>query len=579
MHMRTALTMLAVFCLLTLMATVASSAVVQVGSVDLIASRNGPDVGDVTVNWDDVSGELQVVIELTSTLGLDETHLYVGLTPPTKSAPGQFPYSHEGLGGATTDTYEFGEIGAYSHQTIYVAVHAALTDGRTAWADGELIGGKGNGKGNFAMYFTVELPALAPLPDITAPEVISTSPDNGDTGVGINTNITATFSEEMLLATIDDTTFTLYQGVTPIAGAVTYADGTATFNPDFDLAANETFTATITTGATDLAGNPLASDYVWSFATGAGADATAPTVTSTSPDNGDTDVSVSTNVTATFSEAMLPATIDETSFTLYQGLTPIAGAVSYLAGTATFNPTVSLAPNTTFTATITTGATDLAGNPLASDYVWTFTTGAALLGSAGNFAVLAGTTVTNTASFTVVNGDLGVWPGTAVTGFGPGIVNGTIHAGDAVAQQAQADLTVAYNDLAGRVAPAPITVAGNIGGQTLSPGLYKSTSSLAISSGDLTLDAGGDADAVFIFQIASTLTTTVGRQIILAGGANPANIYWQVGTSATLGTDSVFMGSILANVSITVTTGATVTGSLLARSGAVTLDDNTVSLP
>src|SRR4030095_2289467 len=179
---------------------------------------------------------------------------------------------------------------------------------------------------------------------------------------------------------------------------------------------------------------------------------------------------------------------------------------------------------------------------------------------------------------TTVNGDLGLSPGTAVTGFPPGIVNGSIHAADAAAPQAQADLLSAYNDAAGRTVGA-ITVAGNLGGQTLPPGLYTSPPSLEISSGDLTLDAQGDANAVFIFQMASTLTTTVGRQVILSDGARAANVFWQVGSSATLGTSSVFKGNILALASITVTTGATVEGRLLARTAAVTLDSNDIRLP
>ena len=138
-------------------------------------------------------------------------------------------------------------------------------------------------------------------------------------------------------------------------------------------------------------------------------------------------------------------------------------------------------------------------------------------------------------------------------------------------------MTTAYNDAAGRTEGAT-AVAGNLGGQTLTPGLYKSTSSLEISSGDLTLDALGDANAVFIFQMASTLTTTVGRQVILSGGARAANVFWQVGSSATLGTGSVFKGNILALASITVTTGATVEGRLLARIAAVTLDSNIIGL-
>jgi hypothetical protein len=124
-----------------------------------------------------------------------------------------------------------------------------------------------------------------------------------------------------------------------------------------------------------------------------------------------------------------------------------------------------------------------------------------------------------------------------------------------------------------------VTVAGNLGGQTLTPGLYKSTSSLEISSGDLTLDAQGDANAVFIFQIASTLTTTSGRQVILSGGAKAANIFWQVGSSATLGTTSVFKGTIMADQAITLTTGARLDGRALARIAAVTLDANIMTMP
>jgi hypothetical protein len=200
-----------------------------------------------------------------------------------------------------------------------------------------------------------------------------------------------------------------------------------------------------------------------------------------------------------------------------------------------------------------------------------------VLGAAGNFAVLAGSTVTNTGA-SQVTGDLGVSPGTAVTGFPPGTVNGTIHAGDPAAAQAIADLTTAIGDAAGRTA-GPVSVAGNIGGQTLTPGLYASTSSLAISSGDLTLDAQGNANAVFIFQIASSLTTTSGRQVILAGGAQSSNIFWQVGSSATIGTNSVFKGTIMALQSITLATGATLDGRALAEIAGVTLQGNTITKP
>jgi hypothetical protein len=196
---------------------------------------------------------------------------------------------------------------------------------------------------------------------------------------------------------------------------------------------------------------------------------------------------------------------------------------------------------------------------------------------ADNFAILAGSTVANT-GFTIINGDLGLSAGSAVTGFPPGIVNGTQHVADSTAAQAQLDLTTAYNDAAGRTVGV-ISVAGNLGGLTLPPGLYKSTSSLEISSGDLTLDARGDANAVFIFQMASTLTTTSGRQVILSGGAKAANVFWQVGTSATLGTTCSFKGTIMADQAITLNTGAILEGRALARIAAVTLDSNLITIP
>jgi hypothetical protein len=200
-----------------------------------------------------------------------------------------------------------------------------------------------------------------------------------------------------------------------------------------------------------------------------------------------------------------------------------------------------------------------------------------VLGAAANFVVLAGSTVANTGS-TIIHGDLGLSPGSAVDGFPPGTVVGMQHVTDTTAAQAKLDLTTAYNDAAGRTV-APISVAGNIGGMTLAPGLYKSTDSLEISSGDLTLDAQGDANGVFIFQIASTLTTTSGRAVILSGGAKAANVFWQVGTSATLGTTSVFKGTIMADQSITLMTGATLEGRALARIAAVTLAGNVITLP
>jgi uncharacterized repeat protein (TIGR01451 family) len=201
------------------------------------------------------------------------------------------------------------------------------------------------------------------------------------------------------------------------------------------------------------------------------------------------------------------------------------------------------------------------------------------LNSAGNFTVLGSSTVTNTGP-TIVNGNVGLFPGSAVTGFPPGtVVGGSIHAADATAGTAQGDLTAAYNDAAGRTAPTIIAVP-DIGGQTLPAGLYKTGATPSVGiTGTLTLDGGGNANAVFIFQIASTLTTASGSQVVLINGANAANIFWQVGSSATLGTTSIFNGTILAQVSITVKTGATLNGRALARTGAVTLDSNIMVNP
>jgi hypothetical protein len=199
------------------------------------------------------------------------------------------------------------------------------------------------------------------------------------------------------------------------------------------------------------------------------------------------------------------------------------------------------------------------------------------LGSAAPFAVLGGSTVTSTGP-TIINGDVGVWAGTAyVPGTPAATVNGTIHAGDTVAQHAQASLLVAFNDAAGRTT-APINVdAADLGGRTLAPGLYKSHSSLAIT-GDLTLNANGNPNAVWIFQVGSALTVNGSARVILSGGATAGNVFWQVGSSATLGSHSAFKGTIMAYASITIVSGATLDGRALARIGAVTLDSNNVTV-
>jgi hypothetical protein len=197
------------------------------------------------------------------------------------------------------------------------------------------------------------------------------------------------------------------------------------------------------------------------------------------------------------------------------------------------------------------------------------------LGTAGSYAVLAGSTVTNTGS-SVLTGDLGLSPGSSVTGFPPGIVNGTINKANGPAAQAQSDLTAAYVQAAGLASTGTLT-GQDLGGKVLTPGVYFFASSAQLT-GTLTLDAQGNPNALFVFQIGSTLTTASKSAVIFANGLVDKYVFWQVGSSATLGTGTAFAGNILALTSITLTTGASITcGSALARNGAVTLDTNTIS--
>lgn len=192
------------------------------------------------------------------------------------------------------------------------------------------------------------------------------------------------------------------------------------------------------------------------------------------------------------------------------------------------------------------------------------------LGTAGTYSVLGGQTVTNTGP-TVLSDNVGVSPGTAITGFPPGVALGDTHSANAHSLQAQSDLTIAYNDAAGQ-APDE-SISGDLGGLTLEPGVYNASSSIGLT-GTVTLDAQGDPDAVFIFQVGSTLTTASASTVALLNDAQACNVFWQIGSSATLGTNTTFVGTIMALTSISVTTGTTVDGRALARNGSVTLDSN-----
>src|SRR5207302_1332729 len=290
---------------------------------------------------------------------------------------------------------------------------------------------------------------LAIPADTTAPTVTFTVPTNAATGVAISQKIAVAFSEAMDPLTITTANFTLKQGTAAVAGTVSYAGVTATFTPASALVPLTAYTATITTRARDLAGNSLATDLGWNFSTAAPSATPLRSVTSTVPASAATGVAISQKIAAAFSEAMDPLTINTASLRVTgPGGTVITGTVGYdvISKIATLTPTSNLAPNAVYTATVTTGTRDLAGNALAANFVWSFTTAVTpagqapvALGAATTFAVLAGSTVTNTGA-TTVNGDLGLSPGIAVTGFPPGTVNGTIYAGVPAAAQAQLDL-------------------------------------------------------------------------------------------------------------------------------------------
>lgn len=430
-----------------------------------------------------------------------------------------------------------------------------------------------------------------------SPSVIATDPINLATGVLLNKIVTASFNVTMDPLSITSTSFTLKNGTTPVTGTVNYNGTTAFFTPTSALAPSTTYTGTITTGAKNTDGIPLGTNYVWTFTTGT---ISAPRVTSTDPLNLATGVALNKVISATFSEAMDPSKITTTTFTLMNGTTVVSGTVNYSGTIATFTPSVNLLSGTTYTAKITTGAMNIAGTPLANDYVWTFNTNATLgpvgvdLKSAGRFGILAGVGVSNNAGFSQIrNLDVGISPGkrSSVTGFPPAIVvNGSIFASDDIAPpgvaamlaQAKLDLVAAYLFAEGATFPAPVTVSGDQGGKTLAPGIYKSTSTLLIQSGNLTLDAQGDANAVWIFQVASGFTTVggAGGSVILTGGAQAKNVYWQTGSSAVIGDYTTFYGNVLALQSITMNSHATAVGRMLAQNGAVVMTStNTIDKP
>lgn len=438
--------------------------------------------------------------------------------------------------------------------------------------------------------------APASLTDVIKPSVIVTIPATttpGPTiGPAVNAAITATFSESMDPATITDTSFTVADttggGSTPVAGTVTFVVSSkiASFKSGIDLVAGNTYTATIVgTGSapvTDLAGNALAgntaalpdaSDYVWSFDPTGPPDLTAPTITLTFPVDGDIDVALNSSVNATFDEAMDPSTIDTLSFTLEPTASPGAfevGVVTYDAvnDIATFNPSSNLDPSTQYTATVTIAATDLAGNALDDlgglQDPWSFTTGTGLapgaiaLGSTDTFGIMATSAIT-CVPVCIINGDVSLDPGTSITG--PPVVNGEIHINDTVSAQARIDLLTAYNEA--KTLPPGTTIANLFG--TLAPGTYTSGSTMDVTA-PLVLDASGNANAVWVFQIGSSLTTSA--DVSLLNGAQAKNVFWVPTSDATIGVGTTFSGTIVSGRDVTAVSGVTINGRILA--GAIT---------
>ena len=431
--------------------------------------------------------------------------------------------------------------------------------------------------------------------DTTAPAVSVTVPVGAATNIPVNLDINVAFSEAMNPSTINTNSFTLKQGNAFVNGRVSYVNGTATFAPATNLVNNTDYTAEITTAAKDLAGNALLNNFIWSFTTSASPDTNQPSVIGTNPTNTAANVALNQTVNATFSAAMDPSTISTANFMVTgPGTTNVIGTVAYVAASqiAIFTPATNLLSGTTYTNTITTAVKDLAGNALATNFVWSFTTGTQVdtnmmpinLGAASTFAILATAAISGGGD--QINGDVGLHPGSS-QGIPPSEINGTVHVNDQAVINAQNSLLAAYNQAVSQSANAQ-SLPGDLGGLTLAPGLYINGSSTGISgtgaNAILTLDAQGDANAVFIFKMGSTLTTDSGTSIVLSGGAQAKNIYWQVGSSATLGTTTTFKGNILAAVSITVNNGSVVDGRLFAgsggdASGAVTVQSSTVTVP
>ncbi|MBF0408091.1 MAG: Ig-like domain-containing protein [Candidatus Riflebacteria bacterium] len=459
------------------------------------------------------------------------------------------------------------------------------------------------------------------VPDTTPPTVVYVAPASGAIEVAVNRKPVASFSEDMDPATINQTTFKMIASDgTNVIGSVTYSASVATFTPTNNLAFNSSYTVIISSGAKDLAGNRLTASYSWTFVT-----AVRPTVVSTNPASNATDVPINKKLLVTFSKDMNADTITNLSFTV----AGVAGTVTYDSVTriATFKPTANYAINAPYTAVISSGVKDLAGNALEKDYSWTFTTGLRTLAEPvalgaveafGNFGGGAG--MTNQGLLTVVNGDIGTTGvSTMITGFhdtagnvytettlNKGKVNGIIHSATAppgsvagvIAANCDLDARSAFDKLSPDLLPGGIDVsaygggAGQLGNRTLLPGIYKSApGTYAIQDGPLTLDAQGDANAVWVFQMASSLTVggpgaAFPQSVILVNGALAKNVYWQVGSAATInaGGGGTMVGTIIARAGATFSTAGnvnivTLNGRAIGLDASVTIVNTVINVP
>ena len=458
----------------------------------------------------------------------------------------------------------------------------------------------------------------------TIPIVVSTSPVNGAADVVLNKVVTASFSKVMNPATMDRTTFLLSNGTTPVLGDVTYTGNTASFKPVVNLLPNTLYTGIITTGVRDSSGNALASNYTWTFRTGVLLDIIKPLVVSTDPINGAFNVPLNKVITATFSENMDLSSINNTTFLVKNGTATIPGTITYTGKVASFVPTGGLASNTLYTGTITIGARDISGNTLASDYTWTFTTippvviPPVISPTLIVFGVFGGNAgITNQGLNTVINnGGIGTTAAsTLITGFhdmitgdvytetplNVGRVNGRIHtappapgsaASAIIAAQGLADANALYLSTAPAAKPGGIDPgAGELGGLTLAPGVYKSASgTFKISNGNLTLDAKGDPNAVWVFQTASGLTVgiagpTGAKSVIMINGGQPKNVFWHVGSAATINGagGGTMVGTIIAYAGVTFSTPGNATqtilnGRALSLNASVTMVNTTINV-